>query len=105
MKKVKIMLSYSCYPAWLYDDNDNIIDNILPDEISDDSEIKQLLDDIQKTFDSLFVNDSIVFDYLGFSTEAEKQSFLQKIDRVMILIKDKVGHIYTLEKSPSISSL
>ena len=35
VKKIRIMLDYKCYPVWLYDENGDIIDTLLPEELRD----------------------------------------------------------------------
>ena len=99
------MLSYKCCLIWLYNDNGDLIDNKLPEELNDDMEIKILLADIQKKYDSLFINNKITFEYKGFENELERQSFLKKIEQAVINIKNKIGNIYIIENKIDSSEL
>jgi len=33
IKTLRIMLDYHCYPVWLYDEEGNIVDTLLPEEL------------------------------------------------------------------------
>ena len=36
LKRIRLLLDYSCYPVWLYDENNEIVDNDNPPEWNDD---------------------------------------------------------------------
>ncbi|MDO4394221.1 MAG: hypothetical protein Q4C80_07410 [Bacillota bacterium] len=76
VKKIRVMLEYKCYPIWLYDEDENIVDTLLPDELRNDVELDSKFDDLQARYDALFIDDSSRFEYVGFESDAEKESFL-----------------------------
>ena len=76
VKKIRVMLDYKCYPVWLYDEEDNIIDTLLPEELRDDIELDSKFDDLQARYDELFIDDDKRFEFVGFQSEIEKESFL-----------------------------
>ena len=55
LTKIEIFLDYQCYPVWLYDENDDIIDTLLPEELRSDLELDSLFDNIQSKYDSLSI--------------------------------------------------
>lgn len=73
--KIRVMLDYRCYPVWLYDENDNIIDTLLPEELRNTT-LDAKFDDLQARYDALFVNTQKEFSFKGFDTVEEKEKFL-----------------------------
>lgn len=78
MKKIRILLDYPCYPLWVYDEDGDLIDPMLPTELVGYAQIETLLDEIQQTYLSLFVNNKIEFRYVGFRTQEEENEFKEK---------------------------
>ena len=78
IKEIKIILEYKCYPVWLYDENGEITDTLLPEELRSDSELDSLFDNIQSEYDSLFIDNDKEFIYTGFENENDKQIFLSE---------------------------
>ena len=76
IKKIRIMLDYGCYPVWLYDENNDLIDTLLPEEIRSNTELDAKFDDLQARYESLFINTSKEFSFIGFQSEEEKNKFL-----------------------------
>ena len=56
VKKIRLILDYGCYPVWLYDENGNIVDTLLPDELRSDRELDSKFDDLQARYDALFID-------------------------------------------------
>lgn len=77
IKRIRVMLDYGCYPVWLYDEEDDIIDTLLPDELRQNSELDAKFDDLQARYENLFINDGKEFSYYGFKSDEEKQIFLK----------------------------
>ncbi|MBP9477865.1 MAG: hypothetical protein KBF12_04530 [Sebaldella sp.] len=97
MKKIKIFLEYRCYPMWIYNENGELVDNNLLEELNGDNSISKNLKEIQESYDALFEDNDLNFEFKGFSSEVEKLSFLTKIDKTIELIKVKIGNNYTIE--------
>jgi len=76
IKTLRLMLEYHCYPVWLYDENGNVVDTLLPEDLRSDTELDSKFDDLQTRYDSLFIDNSHEFSYTGFKSEEEKSVFL-----------------------------
>lgn len=97
MKKIKLFLSYNCYPMWIYEEDGELLKNDIADEINDQIYIKQQLDLIQMTYNNLFINNETVFKYIGYSDELEKEDFQRRVDDIVELIHLKLSQFYTIE--------
>lgn len=78
MKKLKLMLDYNCFPIWLYDEEDDLIDNDLPEELKEDKELDARLVRLQSEYDELFMNTDTEFKYKGFKSGRDKRHFLKE---------------------------
>ena len=76
IKKIRVMLDYGCYPVWLYDEDNDLIDTLLPEEIRSNIQLDAKFDDLQARYEALFINNSKEFSFVGFKTEEEKSKFL-----------------------------
>lgn len=105
MKKIKIKLEYQCFPVWIYDDNDNLLDNELPDELIGDDEVDLLCVILQEEFDLLYINDGNEFKYVGFQDTFSRNEFIKKADKVIQIIEKKVGGKYDVNNNVDIEKL
>ena len=96
LKKIRVMLDYRCYPVWLYDEDGDIIDTLLPEELRDDKELDEKFDDLQARYDGLFIDNDHEFEFVGFSSEEQKRDFLADWDKVVSELKEKVGSKYPI---------
>lgn len=94
IKKIRVMLDYRCYPVWLYDEDDDIIDTLLPEELRDDKELDEKFDDLQSRYDALFVDNAHEFTFAGFVSDEQKRCFLEDWDRAVSELKRKVKGKY-----------
>lgn len=98
MQKIKIYLEYHCFPVWIYNDNEELINNDLPTELLGDKEVDDAFVNIQNIYDGLFLDSSTEFKYIGFKNESDIQNFLKVIEDAINLIKVKLGDTYIIEK-------
>lgn len=77
IKRIRVMLDYGCFPVWLYDEEDDVIDTLLPDELRQNAELDAKFDDLQARYEALFINDGKEFSYKGFKSDEEKRKFLE----------------------------
>lgn len=77
IKRIRVMLDYGCYPVWLYDEEDDIIDTALPEELRSNTELDAKFDELQARYEALFINNEKEFSFKGFTSTEEKQKFLQ----------------------------
>lgn len=96
VKKIRIMLDYKCYPVWLYDENGDIIDTLLPEELRDDADLDSKFDELQDRYEALFIDDGKRFEYIGFGSEAEKASFLHDWGIAVSELTQKAGDKYII---------
>lgn len=101
MKKIKISLEYGCFPVWIYDEENRLIDNDLPIELIGDADIDPSFVHIQKCYDSLFVNDNSEFKYLGFETAVQRELFLEELSFTINKLRKKLSSEYVVEANIS----
>jgi len=92
-KEIRLMLDYQCYPIWIYDDKGNYIDNDYVQEIKTDNNLVALLEKLQNSYDSLYLNTNKEFKYVGFNSNNERQEFEEMVSKIynilVILLSDK----------------
>ena len=54
IKKIRLMLEYNTYCIWLYDENDEIIDNDNPSEWDDDETLTQAFMSVSDLYDEQY---------------------------------------------------
>lgn len=96
VKTLRIMLEYRCYPVWLYDEDGNIVDTLLPEELRDDSELDSKFDDLQARYDALFVDNAHEFDFVGFKNESDKEAFLRDWQIAIMDLREKTQGRYII---------
>ena len=89
-------LSYHNSPLWLYDSNGKFLRNGLP-SIEDDPVISELLAEIRRLYDGLFVDTIQIFEFIGFQALDEEQYFEDLIRQVIPLIQEKIAGRYQLK--------
>ena len=97
MKKIRISLEYGCFPVWIYDKNNQLVDNDLPSELIGERDIDPSFVRIQEIFDSLFLNDKKEFKYVGFKEDDQRESFLRDISSTIELLRSKLSDEYVVE--------
>lgn len=96
INKIRLMLDYQCYPVWLYDDDGDVIDTLLPEELREDKELDEKFDDLQSRYDALFIDNGQEFKYIGFSSDKQKQDFLVDWDKAKFDLEIKVNGKYPI---------
>lgn len=96
LSKLRILLEYHSYPVWLYDEDGDVINTLLPEELRADHELDRKFDDLQARYDALFIDTAHEFSFIGFSTEAEKELFLRDMDAAVAELVAKVGGRYPI---------
>lgn len=74
--KLRLLLEYHCYPVWLYDEDGDVVDTLLPEELRTDLALDKKFDDIQDRYDALFIDTPKEFAYVGFKNEEDKSKFI-----------------------------
>ena len=96
LSKLRILLEYHSYPVWLYDEDGDVIDTLLPEELRADHELDQKFDDLQARYDALFIDTTHEFSFVGFGTDAEKELFLRNMDAAVAELTAKVDGRYPI---------
>ncbi len=96
IKKIRLMLEYHCYPVWLYDENDDVIDTLLPDELRSDFELDAKFDDLQERYDALFIDNSHEFSYVGFKNDDERNKYMEDWKTAINELKTKINGKYSI---------
>ena len=97
MKQILISFEYQCQPIWVYDEAGCLLYNGLPDGMQTDKALAALCDKLQDTYDALFVDDGKVFAYLGFASEAERDSFEKQVAVLRDRLAAACGNAFILE--------
>jgi hypothetical protein len=105
MKKIKLKLGYQSFPIWLYDENDNFIENELPNELIGDDDIDPLCVHFQEQIDLLYKNDEYEFKYIGFENLLAKEAFEEKLIQIIKKLDKKVGKKYEILNNIDIDNL
>lgn len=82
------MLEYNTYCLWLYNENDEIIDNNNPAEWSDDIELTNAFMAVSDLYDSFYIDTTEEFRYVGCPDEKTREELKQLIEKAInILLK------------------
>lgn len=96
IKKIRLILEYHCYPVWLYDENDDVIDTLLPEELRSDFELDAKFDDLQERYDALFIDNSHEFSYVGFKNDDERNKYMEDWKTAVNELKTKINGKYSI---------
>ena len=99
MKVIKIKFEYGCFPVWIYNENDELVENDLPPNLIGDIDIEPQFVRIQEIYDSLYLDDGKEFEYIGFKENEERKSFFRELLLAINLLKDKVNDEYIIENN------
>ena len=96
MKKIKLKLDYKCFPVWVYNDNNDLIANDLPNTLINDIDIDSRCIKLQEMFDSLYLNNGMEFSYIGFEDAEKKRQFINNLNSIEEILRKKVGPDYEI---------
>lgn len=97
MKVIKIKLEYGCFPVWIYDENDELIENDLPSCLIGDNDIDSKFVCIQDIYNGLYLNDGKEFRYIGFKEPEKRETFLTDLFLAVNILEDKLNDEYIIE--------
>ena len=96
IKKIKISLEYNTFPIWLYNENNEIIDNDLPPEWANDVALESSFMALSKLYDTLFINTPKEFCYVGFENAKDKEDFFAVLNAAIKLLVSKNNGKYII---------
>ena len=96
IKKLRLMLEYNTYCVWLYDENDEIIDNDNPPEWNDDQQLTDAFMAVSDLYDTFFIDNKTDFLYIGCPDDETRQELMRRIDYAVHLLYEKNAGKYTI---------
>ena len=96
MKTIRLLLEYGAYPVWTYDEDNCVIDTVLPEEWENDVELDNALTEIQNIYNSLFINNEKEFSFVGFKCEKERKKFNRKVEITVAMLYEKNNCLYPI---------
>ena len=105
LTKIRLLLEYGCYPVWLYDENGDVIDTLLPEELRDDTELDSKFDDLQARYDALFIDNSHEFSFVGFKSESDRKMFCSDWNTAVSDFISKLNGKYIIQNDVSLDNI
>lgn len=105
MDTLQIKLEYKCFPIWIYDQNNILIDNNLPESLIDDNELRNAFSKVQEAYDYLYIDNYNEFTYIGFQSNDQKRRFIDIFNYAIILLKRKVNGNYLVKNNVVIEKM
>ncbi len=96
IKTIRVMLEYNTYCLWLYNENDEIVDNDNPPEWQDDKELTDAFMAVSDLYDTFFVETESDFHYIGCPDHATAERLRQLITHAMLLLYRKNNGRYII---------
>lgn len=105
IKKIRLLLEYNTYCVWLYDENDEIIDNDNPPEWNDDQELTNAFMTVSDIYDTFFIDNEKEFRYIGCKSKETLCNLENAITRAVEMITIKNNGKYELINNIELPSL
>ena len=102
-KKIRLMLEYNTYCIWLYDENDQIIDNDNPPELEDDEELTNAFMAVSDLYDSFFIDNDREVRYVGCPDEQTRDKLKALIHHAVELLITKTQGRYIIQNDIDLS--
>ena len=97
IKKIRLLLEYNTYPLWLYDEDDEIIDNDNPPEWNDDQQLTDAFMAVSDLYDTFFVDNNQEFRYIGCPDNQTKEKLLLLISEAVEILTRKNNGKYIIK--------
>lgn len=97
ISKIRLMLEYNTYCIWLYDEDNEIIDNDNPPEWNDDQQLTDAFMAVSDLYDTFFIDNKSEFRYVGCPDEATRQELIKRIDYAVKILTEKNAGKYNIE--------
>lgn len=105
IKKICIKLEYNTYCLWLYNENDEVVDNDNPPEWDDDEKLTAAFMAVSDLYDSFFIDTDKEFKYIGPSNEEDIVKLQDLFKTAMLILEEKNNGKYTIQNDVSFDSL
>lgn len=97
IQKIRLLLEYSTYPIWLYDENNEIIDNDNPPEWEDDQQLTDAFMAVSDLYDTFFIDNKHEFRYVGCPDENTRQKLRALITAAIDTLEKKNNGKYIIQ--------
>ena len=105
IKKIRVLLEYNTYCLWLYDENDEIIDNDNPPEWDDDQELTNAFMEVSDLYDTFFIDNSKEFTYKGCPDEKTAQKLKNLFNTAINLLIENNNGTYIIQNDVNLNNL
>lgn len=82
---------------WIYDEDGELVDNNIASELMNEPSIVKALDEIQETYNNLFEDNEVSFEFKGFPQEQDREHFLRLVSETVNSIESKLSDSYKVE--------
>ena len=97
IKKIRLMLEYNTYCIWLYDENDEIIDNDNPSEWEDDETLTQAFMAVSDLYDTFYIDNDKEFRYIGCPNQETGEKLKSLIENAVSILMNKNSGKYQIQ--------
>lgn len=97
MQSITFMLEYGCIPIWVHSESGELLCVGLPEDLANHKDLAELLEEIWKEHDALFINTSVEFSYRGFLNKEDEKRFNQKVFQAIDMLKEAAKGKYEVE--------
>lgn len=105
IKKIRVLLEYNTYCLWLYDENDEVIDNDNPPEWNDDQALTDAFMAVSDLYDTFFIDNEKEFSYVGCPDTKTAQKLRELFSFAMKLLEEKNNGTYIIQNDVSLDFL
>lgn len=97
VKKIRLLLEYNTYPIWLYDENNEIIDNDNPPEWNNDQQLTSTFMEASNLYDTFFIDNEKEFSFIGCPDAATADRLKDLIAKATRYLEEKNAGKYTIQ--------
>lgn len=97
IKKIRLLLEYKTYPIWLYDEDDEIIDNDNPPEWDDDQQLTDAFMAVSDFYDTFFIDTKHEFRFVGSVDKADSDKLQSLVDKAVEILYKKNSGKYIIQ--------
>lgn len=105
IKKIRVMLEYNTYCLWLYNENNEIIDNDNPPEWENDQELTDAFMAVSDLYDSFFIDNKKEFRYVGCPDVATGNKLKFLFSKAMDLLMKRNNGRYIIQNDVNINDI
>lgn len=103
VNKIRLMLEYNTYCIWLYDENNQIIDNENPPGLEDDAELTNAFMAVSDLYDSFFIDNDKEFRFVGCPNDEIRNELISLIDHAVDILQAKTNGKYIIQNDIDIN--